>query len=51
MPSCGSVLQIGVDKNDVNKVFIQLTLEFLTKEVKYSTSISSTYMYGYTVNP
>ncbi|KAK8616583.1 hypothetical protein V6N13_018128 [Hibiscus sabdariffa] len=23
---------IGVDKNDLNKVFIQLTLEFLTKE-------------------
>ncbi|XP_022742731.1 uncharacterized protein LOC111293929 isoform X2 [Durio zibethinus] len=23
---------IGVDKNDVNKVFVQLTLEFLTKE-------------------
>ncbi|XP_031403631.1 uncharacterized protein LOC116212988 isoform X3 [Punica granatum] len=24
--------QIGVDKNDVNKVFVQLTLEFLTKQ-------------------
>jgi hypothetical protein len=26
-------LQIGVDRNDLSKVFIQLTLEFLTKQV------------------
>ncbi|KAG2694893.1 hypothetical protein I3760_08G165100 [Carya illinoinensis] len=26
---------IGVDRNDVNKVFIQLTLEFLTKQVNF----------------
>lgn len=28
------LLQIGIDRNDVNKVFIQLTLEFLTKQVR-----------------
>lgn len=26
-------LQIGVDRNDTGKVFVQITLEFLTKQV------------------
>ncbi|KAK4428686.1 hypothetical protein Salat_1168400 [Sesamum alatum] len=26
------LLQIGVDRNDLNKVFVQLTLEFLSKQ-------------------
>lgn len=26
-------LQIGVDRNDLSKVFVQLTLEFLSKQV------------------
>ena len=33
LPSGDFVLQIGVDKNDLNKAFIQITMEFLTKEV------------------
>lgn len=27
--------QIGVDKNDLDKAFVQLTIEFLTKQVMY----------------
>ncbi|KAL6493778.1 hypothetical protein OROGR_031687 [Orobanche gracilis] len=26
---------IGVDRNDLNKVFVQLTLEFLSKQIKF----------------
>jgi hypothetical protein len=29
-------LQIGLDKNDLDKSFIQLTLEFVTKQVSFS---------------
>ena len=29
--------QISIDRNDMNKAFIQLTLEFLTKQVLIST--------------
>lgn len=32
-------VQIGLDKNDLDKAFIQLTLEFVTKQVSfYQTS-------------
>lgn len=34
MPSLSLTLQIGIDRNDINKAFIQLTLEFLSKQVR-----------------
>lgn len=30
------ILQIGLDKKDLDKAFIQLTLEFVTKQVSFS---------------
>lgn len=32
-------LQIGVDRNDLNKLFIQLTLEFLAKHVCFTLTL------------
>ena len=34
-------MQIGVDRNDLNKVFIQLTLEFLAKQVLFTLTINN----------
>jgi hypothetical protein len=33
-------LQIGLDKKDLDKAFIQLTLEFVTKQVSFSQTSS-----------
>ncbi|KAL6570254.1 hypothetical protein OROMI_014768 [Orobanche minor] len=39
------ILSIGVDRNDLNKVFVQLTLEFLSKQIV--TNINSEWTFDY----